>query len=216
MSGLAAQRLDPIILWKQKEDIRKFAHTWEFLFHHAISRGETFRLVIDMDKDSYYVLREVRKREDIEVENVDYLENLRTRKEKERRAAEDEELLEVEEEVRVDEERRTGDLTTQFFEMAFADPYGAIQLARPSELKSLAKPKELTDGLSFQDMRVEENETDSGRAFIRLSPRGSSQFAVVHFLVEEEANFTVMMNPSTGKVSIKEGYEDFKWTYGKS
>lgn len=212
IATFAATRIDTVVLWKLEGDIRKFAGTWEFLFNEAYGRGESYRLVINLDRNSYYVRREVPV-EGTVIRQVDYLENLRTKSEKERRAKKiEEEMLSVKEEFEEEDRRQSGALDTLYYQTMFSDPEGPRRLARPLEFPSLAEERVLTDGLEFRDVQTRGEKVNSGRVFLRLSSRGSGEFAVVH-LAAGETVFTVAIHPATGKVSVFDGDIDLEWRH---
>ena len=203
-------RFDAVVEWRLKGDVRKFIATWEFLYQQAIARGEAYRLVLDLEGNSYTVRREIIPEGDV-VKQVDYLENLRTRREQIRRQEkEDEELLSVEEEIEQISARRSRSLDRLFFETLYRDPYSAVKLGRPIEFPSLAERVQLSPGLSFEDVVTTAGKVSEGRAQIRFSPKGAAEFAVVH-ISQGEQEYTVFMNPSTGGVSIEDGYKEYEW-----
>ena len=54
-----------------------------------------------------------------------------------------------------------------------------------------------------------------GLAYIRFSPRGFSEFAVIHLRTAAGKEITILINPFTGEAQIIREYKDFEWTYGK-
>lgn len=216
ISSVSVGRMDSLLIWKQKGDLRKLADTWEFLYREAVGRGEAYRLVLNLDRNSYAVRREVSlvgdRLEGGHVRNVDYLSGLRSEREQQRRSQrETEELPTLEEEFQAEDERQTGSLESLFYDIVFGDPEGPSRLAVPLEFPSLAEERVLTDGLRFTEIKTPRGEKEDGEAFIRFSPRGAADFAVVH-LSAGETPFTLFMNPSTGHVTIEEGTLDFEWT----
>ncbi len=215
LSTLAVNRIEYMVLAKQQGEIRRLLNTWEMLFNEALARGEAYRLIIDLDKGSYFVRREIKAQEGV-VKEVDYIANLRTKGEKERRKNRAEEnLLSLEEEFAKEDARQGLDLETLFYLSLFADPEGNMRLARPLEFPSLAKEKLLDEGISIRDIKTEGGTIKAGKASIRFSPRGSSEFAVIHFLINEEHVVTALLNPWTGVSKVQEGDVDFEWTLNK-
>lgn len=213
ISTFVVTRFDSLLIWKQKGDLRAFLNTWEFLFNEALARGESYRLVIDLDNNSYFVRREVAEQGDT-VRQVDHLTNLRTKGEKERRGRREEEYeLSLDEEFKEEDARQSGALDSLFYGSIYADPEANLRLAIPLEFPALAERKTLTDGLYIRDVRTQEDEAKKGQVFIRFSPRGASEFAVVHFTIRDHV-FTAFMNPSTGEVALRDGDLNFEWTLG--
>ncbi|MCB0345382.1 MAG: type II secretion system protein [Bdellovibrionales bacterium] len=210
MSGLVVTRFDTLMGWRQRGDLRKLVDTWEFLYSQALSRNTGYQLRLDIDKNAYRVLREVVQTDD-EVHNVDYLANLRTEGEKKRReAAKVEDALSLEEEYAREDLRQTQDLETLFYQEIFADPNGSVRLGRPIEFPKLADEVQLAPGISIRDVRTLRGEQTEGTAYIRFSPRGAAEFAVIHLEVGDQI-YTAMMNPSTGKVLIENGDKQYEW-----
>jgi len=215
LGSLGYSRVDSVLQFKQKENLRDFANTWEFLFQYSLARGESYRLVLDLDENYYQVLREIPAKPG-EVVEVDLLKNLRTRREQERREKEETEtLITDEQQQQLEQEAQTGDLSEQFFHMVFSDPNRSFKLAPPEEFPELADANYFVAGLEIKDFKNGVDTLEEGKTFIRFSPRGASQFALVHFTVDE-SNFTLFMNPSSGKVSIENEYKDYEWTYGQN
>ena len=217
MGALASNQIDSILVWKQKQEIRQLAQTWNFLFHHSVGKGQAFRLVLDLDDNSYRVLREipVSPSATLEVREVDLLSNLRTRREKERRKEAENEGLDEEEAQKLSESFRSGPLEDQFNSMLYSDPFTSVRLVPPEELKSLSEKHFLPESLEIREVQLAETSVEEGQTFIRLSPRGNSQFAVIR-LVVEEVDFSVFLNPSTGEVEVKEGFQKYEWTFQKN
>lgn len=213
MSGLASTQIDSILVWRQKQEIRQLAQTWNFLFHHSVAKGQAFRLVIDLDRDTYHVLREINQPSALQVQEVDFLSNLRTQGEQRRRAEEQTELLEAEGEQALNESLRGASLEELFSSMLYSDPHSSVQLTRPEELKSLAERHQLPEGLDITSVKLADQEPSEGQTFIRLSPRGSSQFAIIRLKALEEVDFSIFLNPSTGEIEIEEGFLDYEWTF---
>lgn len=216
LSVFAVTRVDSVIVWKQREDIRKFAHSWQFLHNEATGRSEAYRLMIDISNNNYYVLREVVTKE-TDIQNVDYLENLRLESEKRRREEKkEEEQLSLDQEFTLEDERQGGVLDELFYETVFRDPSASnVRLTAPLDFPNLAEKRKFTDGLIIRDVLTPEGKIEEGVAVIRFSPRGASDFAVVHFAIDE-ASYTVLLNPSTGRVRVEDGYQEYEWSYGNT
>lgn len=211
ISTLAAGRIDTLVQWKQEGDLRKFRNTWESMFSESLARGESYRLVIDLDRNTYYVRREIPP-DGTEVKQVDYLANLRTRGERERRSSEAADSLpSLEEEYKDEDQRQSGALDGLFYRTMFADPAGGVTLGRPLEFPNLAEPVELTQGLAFKAVVLRGERIERGSVAIRFTPRGAGEFATVHMAAGEDL-YTLVNNPASGKVRMHSGDIKFSWT----
>lgn len=214
MSTLAITRFGAIDSVRQKSSLRRFVNTWEFLHAQAKARGESYRLQIDLNLGTYTVRREVPVQGPA-VQQVDRLRNFRTKSEQERLAKQDQErLLSLEEEYKEDDARQGDALENVFFQTVFRDPEQNFRLGIPIEFPSLQKEQALAPGVRFRDVTVAGEEVKEGIAAIRFSSTGASEFAVVHFLVEETV-MTAVVNPATGKVDLNTGDQEFDWLHGK-
>ncbi len=192
-------------------EVRRFANTWQFLFGEALGRGEAYRLVIDLDNQSYSAFREVPEVPGAS-RQVDHLENLRIDSQKKRRAERKQRNLEAEYEE--EDARQSGNLDGLFYQFLFSDAAGDDRLAPLLEFPSLQEPVKLSSNVLLRDVKLANELVTSGQIFIRLSPRGSSDFAVVHLIVNEQP-VTVFMNPSTGETTVIPREVDFEWNMGQ-
>lgn len=220
ISTFAATRLTAIGGWKLEGDLRRFSSTWQFLFNEAYGRGETYRLVVNLDENYYHVLREVQLERD-EVRNVDYLKNLRTRREQERRKEEEEEeLATLEEEFVTYDRTQSGAIDRQYYNTKFRDVYADVRLSRPLEFPKLAEKKYFVPGLKIRDvlMQGSDDVIDEGEVIFRFSPQGAGDFAVIHFTLgtgeeddEDLQVYTAVSHPATGNLSLVFGDKEYKW-----
>ena len=165
--------------------------------------------MVDFDSQSYYVRREVMV-EPGEVQQVDLLKNLRTSSEKKRRAETNEELQSVEEEYKEEDKRLGSNVETLYFQALYGDPNEPVKLARPLEFPSLAEKHELTSGMVFRDVSTRSGKINTGTFALRFSPRGGTDFAVVH-VASGTRVFTLTVNPTTGEVKLVDGDVDLVW-----
>lgn len=104
------------------------------------------------------------------------------------------------------------------FELAaFLNPgvQGAATFIPPPSMPSLAKPVPPPEGIQFTEIRTMRGKETDGKPFIMFSPRGFSEFAVIHLLLSNGDPITVLVNPFTGLTSVIREYKDFTWTYGR-
>ncbi len=203
MSALAVSKFDALDLYRQRASMRSFLNTWEFLFQQAHAKGDSYRLLVNLDRASYTVRREVPVASSSKT--VDRVANLRLESERQRlQQKEDEKLLSLEEEY-IEEDSRQGDtLENLYFGVVFRDPEGSFRLGVPLDFPSLAKDTKFINGLRLRDIVVGGEKKDSGVAAIRFSSRGTGEFALVHFLLGNSV-VTAYINPATGKVTVKDG-----------
>lgn len=214
MSAIAATRFGIIDTWQRKTSIRSFINTWEFIASQARFRGESYRLVIDIDRGTYYVRREIPV-EGPTARNVDYLRGFRTQSELERRAKEETRNLQTLEEEYKEEDIREGDaLENIFYRAMFRDPNANYRLGVPIEFPSLKDEIRLIQGLRFRDVSIRGEENESGIVAIRFTSTGATDFAVIH-LASEGGVMTAVMNPATRKVNLIPDDVDYSWA-GKS
>lgn len=90
----------------------------------------------------------------------------------------------------------------------------ADSLVPPPSFPSLATPEPLPYGMVFKSIKtMRGSEDDTGIAYITFSPRGFSEFAVIHLEQSTGAPVTFLVNPFTGLVDIYREYKDFEWAY---
>lgn len=171
--------------WKEQAFIRKLTETIVFLHHQAVADQAFYQLEFDFDQRSY---------------RVGVL----------RPEGESEALAQLGSEV--------GALSIEL--AAFLSPsLGTTQtLIPPPSFPSLAEPVLFSDDLVVTDMRTmrgDQRAEDGGKAFIMFSPRGFSEFAVIHLALAGGRPLTILVNPFTGNTQIYNEYKEFEWTYGR-
>ena len=113
-----------------------------------------------------------------------------------------------------------GNLTLEL--AAFLNPSTGQEgtMIPPPSFPSLAEPVDLAPDLtidSIRTMRGKKIASEGGKAFIMFSPRGFSEFAVLHIAAGEYKKITILVNPFTGLTEIFKGdeFKDFEWTFGR-
>ncbi|MCB0334498.1 MAG: type II secretion system protein [Bdellovibrionales bacterium] len=187
LSVLIFQRSDTVEYWKQQGVIRDLSETIKFLHHQAVADQNFYRLEIDFNKNAYRAGM-------ISTESRD-----------------DDKLLELGQDV--------GNLSLEL--AAFLNPsMGKTHyMIEPPEYPSLFEWKPLLPDMSFTDVRTSrgiKNASQGGSAYIHFSPRGFSEFAVIHLSLIHDAPLTLLVNPFTGLTKIYKERKDFEWTYGRS
>ncbi len=85
----------------------------------------------------------------------------------------------------------------------------------PPSMPSLAKPVIPPEGVLFEDVQTMRGKMNEGKPYIMFSPRGFSEFAVIHLRQSTGEQITILVNPFTGLTKVIRGYKDFNWTYGR-
>lgn len=173
--------------WKEEGFVRRISETITFLHHQAIADQAFYRMDFDLRNNNYRV-RVIRTEEHDDIERLTQI---------------------------------SADAGTLSLELAaFLNPsIGQSQtLIPPPAVPSLAEPQPFPGGMTIEDVR-----TMRGRfappqdelAYIVFSPRGFSEFAVLHFKLNGGQPLTILVNPFTGLTDIYREYKDFEWSYGR-
>lgn len=87
----------------------------------------------------------------------------------------------------------------------------------PPSMPSLADPTPLGGRYVILDVVTSEGkfsreDDEAPTPAIRFSPRGASDFGVIHISTGGDSAITIVANPWTGLAEQYPGYKDFKWT----
>ena len=179
------QRSDTSLFWKQESMLRQIVELVPFLHNQAVADQAYYRLEFNLETNTYRI--GVMKPEG----NAD--ENLQ------------------------DIAQDAGNLTLEL--AAYLSPsLGDTQtLIPPPDYPSLFENKELLIGTSIADIRtmrgIASLEAGNEVAYVMFSPRGFSEFAVIHLNLINEQQATILVNPFTGLAELYRDYRDFEWTY---
>ena len=214
ISAFTVTRISSIALWQHESDIRRFTSLWQSLEQEAANRQETYRLTLNFDSNSYNVRREV-PIEKGDVVQVDYLKNLRTKREKERRKREEEEqaLASIDEEFQREDLRQSGSLESLYYNTVFQDSEADVRLTVPLQAPSLAEEKPLAQGLFFRDVEYAEEVVNQGSVYLKFVPHRFPSPAIVH-LVSGENVYSLFADPVTGRVMTQTGDLRFRDVFG--
>jgi len=92
---------------------------------------------------------------------------------------------------------------------------GSALFIPPPSMPSLANPVFPPPGVRIRDIRTMRGVEREGKPFIMFSPRGFSEFAVIHINLPTNEIITILVNPFTGIPKIIREDKDFTWTYGR-
>lgn len=173
--------------WKEEAFLRKLNETIIFLHHQAVTDQSFYRLQFDLKKNTYKVgvLRIEDDSDNIAISSLG---------------------------------SEVGSLTLELTAFLNPDPNGLGTLIPPPAFPSLAEPQLFPENITIKDirtMRGRELSSESESAYILFSPRGFSEFAVIHLQVTNGAPITILVNPFTGLTNVYREYRDFEWTYGR-
>lgn len=183
---IAFQRSDTVLFWKQQSAVRQLHETIKFVHHQAVADQNFYRLEFDFTRNAY--------RTGVMAPDSNSHE----------------ELLALAEDA--------GNLTLElayFMNPSLGETHYMIA---PPEYPSLYEWKELLPEMSFEDVRTTRGlkvAKEGGSAYIHFSPRGFSEFAVIHLRLLNDAPLTILVNPFTGLTQTYKEYKDFEWTYGR-
>ncbi len=185
--GVVGIRSGSFDFWKEEGFLRRISETITFLHHQAVADQAFYRMDFDLRNDNYRV-RVVRTEE----------------------SDDDAALAQMASDV--------GVLSLEL--AAFLNPsVGRSQtLIPPPSIPSLAEPQQFPPGMHIEDIRTMRGRftpSEHESAYIMFSPRGFSEFAVLHLRLENNQPVTLLVNPFTGLTDIYREYKDFEWTYGR-
>lgn len=174
--------------WSEAGAVRHLSETIEFLHRQAISDQSFYGLQFDLSEQTYQVG-----------------------------------IFKVEEEDIRDQQKFALDAGALSLELsAFLSPsLGTAQsFIPPPAFPSLADAQPLPEGMKFEDiqtMRGNSNSKEMGGAkpYILFSPRGFSEFSVIHLHFPSGQRVTILVNPFTGLTEVYQEYREFQWAYGR-
>jgi prepilin-type N-terminal cleavage/methylation domain-containing protein len=92
-------------------------------------------------------------------------------------------------------------------------------LIPPPSMPSLAEPTTLPGAMEFLDVMTPRGKVTTGdkreNPYLIFSPRGTSEFGVIHVALGPGHPVTILVNPWTGIAEIYREYKDFKWNLGR-
>ena len=112
-----------------------------------------------------------------------------------------------------------GILSLELDTLLFSDPYADGTMIPPPTFPSLGEDNFLPQGMSIMDIRTMRgvySKEEEENPYILFSPRGFSEFAVIHLKSSSGKVTTILINPFTGNTEIFHEYRDFQWTYSRS
>lgn len=183
--SLLSRRLGVLDFWREQTAIRKLSETIVLLNTQAVIDQAFYRLEFDLQKNEYRV--GVMRPEDTITANANGV-NLPPL------------ALEL----------------AALLSPAIAN--GSTMIPPPS-IPSLAQPTKLPGNLTFVDVVTPRGKAKGGDSrenpFLMFSPRGFSEFGVIHLSSGGKYPVTIFSNPWTGLAETFREYKEFEWTLGK-
>jgi len=183
--GLVSLRLGAFNFWKEEAALRRMAETMVLLHNQAVMDQAYYRVEFDLEKNSYRV------------------GTMRT---------DDSSALSA------------GPVNLPILSMELASLLspslsGETTMIPPPSFPSLAEPTILPGEMVFEDIVTPRGKTrrddKQENPFLLFSPRGFSEFGVIHLTMGGNKPVTVLVNPWTGLAEVYREYKEFKWTLGK-
>jgi prepilin-type N-terminal cleavage/methylation domain-containing protein len=165
---------------------RQLLTTIEFLHHQAISDQAFYRLEFDFDNRSYRVGA-------VRPDDV------------------------TNEALAQSAELSVGTLTLELADFLNPPSGDADTLIPPPSFPSLAEPHVFPKDVILEQVKTSQEvkaAAQGGRTSLLFSPRGFSEFGVLHFRLEGDLQWTILINPFSGTPVLYREFKDFEWTYG--
>ena len=180
---IAGYRTGSIDFWRQESALRELVDTAQFLHQQAITDQAFYQLDINFAENSYRVglLRPESDLSNISPE---------------------------------DEFSDIGNLTRELNDFINPALENSQTLVPPASFPSLFQPHPLPAGMFFNDVvtnTAEWNRDSAQNGRILFSPRGFSEFAVLHIKYSNDRILTLLINPYTGDVEIFREFKEFVW-----
>ncbi|NLF26238.1 MAG: prepilin-type N-terminal cleavage/methylation domain-containing protein [Deltaproteobacteria bacterium] len=180
--------------WREESMIRRLSETLVLLHRQAITDGVFYRMEFDLSREhpAYRVGEIVAEQEDFSA-----LQHLSSA------------------------DAGVGFCTIQLAKFSSPDEGHFQSMIPPRSFPSLADPVPLSADTYFADimtMRGKIDERTGVTPYILFSPRGFSEFAVIHLQLSRPDNkVTILVNPFTGLTDIYRDseFKEFEWTYGR-
>lgn len=183
---LIGSRLGISNYWREEGFLRKFRETLTFLYQQAVVDQVFYQLQFDFEKQEYQVFA---------VNSEKAAEN-------------DQGLLQED----------VGYLTQELAAVISPAVGTSFTLISPPSFPSLGEAVKIPGDMTITSVKTSRGNFDSrevDKAYILFSPRGFSEFAVIHFNQGPEGKATIVVNPFTGSAELYRDERDYDWNYGR-
>lgn len=184
--ALVGSRLGISNYWKQEAFLRKLRETISFLYQQAVVDQTFYQLQFDFQKQEYKVYAMTSDATNEGGTNVP--------------------------------QEDVGYLTQELAAVLSPAVGTSYSLVSPPSFPSLGEPVTLPGEMRVTSIKTPRGEFDAREddlAYILFSPRGFSEFAVLHFDQGAEGKDTIVVNPFVGSTELYRDDRDFDWDYGR-
>jgi hypothetical protein len=206
VSGLVSFRGGAFSYWQREGTIRKLSETISFLHHRAVSDRVNYRIEFSMPSNQPHSFR---VGEALPARQKNTLTN------------DKDPTLDAAALAAINQE--TGLLSARLSDFLTPQTATGNDIVEPKNFPSLAKPEIFPNGLSIRDIKTTRDTvkatgySDQEKPYINFSPRGFSEFAVIHLMLGDDPNaiVTLLVNPFTGLTTLYRDDKDFEWTLAR-
>lgn len=185
MIGLFAVKLSDVNYWKEEAALKKLSELVIFLNNQSVMDQSFYRMEFDLENRQYRV--GVIKNESAITQNQSGV-NLPP-------------------------------LQLELSALLSPDMGDESTIIPPPSHPSLAEPTTFPGAMQFLDVMTPRGKSLAGdkrdNPFLIFSPRGTSEFGVIHLALGPGHPVTILVNPWTGMAEVYREYKEFEWTLGK-
>mgnify|MGYP006271014941 CR=1 FL=1 len=185
MIGIFSVRLSDINFWKEEAALKKLGELVVFLNNQSVMDQSFYRIEFDLDNRQYRV--GVVKNESSITQNQSGV-NLPP-------------------------------LQLELSAMLSPDMGDESTVIPPPAYPSLAEPTTFPGAMQFLDVMTPRGKVAVGdkreNPYLIFSPRGTSEFGVIHLALGPGNPVTILVNPWTGMAEVFREYKEFEWTLGR-
>ena len=185
MIGIFSVRLSDINFWKEEAALRKLSELVIFLNNQAVMDQSFYRIEFDLDNRQYRVGV---------VKNESAI-------------------------MQAQSGANLPPLQLELSAMLSPDMGDESTVIPPPSYPSLAEPTTLPGAMEFLDVMTPRGKVAAGdkrdNPYLIFSPRGTSEFGVIHVALGPGHPVTILVNPWTGMAEVYREYKEFQWNLGR-
>ncbi|MEY4667506.1 MAG: hypothetical protein RL518_205 [Pseudomonadota bacterium] len=185
MIGIFSVRLSDINFWKEEAALRKLSELVVYLNNAAVMDQSFYRIEFDLENRQY---------------RVGVVKN-------------DSNIMQNQSGANVP------GLQLELSAMLSPDMGDEATVIPPPSMPSLAEPTTLPGSMEFLDVMTPRGKVSTGdkrdNPYLIFSPRGTSEFGVIHLALGPGLPVTILVNPWTGMAEVYREYKDYKWNLGR-